>query len=56
MAIEVCLAQYFVGFVSLVSWAPDEGKKGRQSVWDLPCQAVMLRGLFSLSLYLHNCF
>lgn len=26
MAIEVSLAQYFVGFGSSVSWAADEGK------------------------------
>lgn len=55
MALEVCLAQYFVGFGNSVSWAADEGKKGRQNVWELPCQAVM-KGLFNLSLYLCNCF
>lgn len=42
MALEVCLAQYFVGFGNSVSWAAGEGKKGRQNVWELPCQAGML--------------
>lgn len=42
MTIDVCLAQYFVGFGSSVSWIADEGKGGRQNVWDLPCEAVML--------------
>lgn len=40
MATELCLAQYFVDFGGSVTWAADEGKRGRQNVSDLPCQAV----------------
>lgn len=44
MATEVCLAQYFLGFNGSVSWTADEGKRGRQNVWDLPCQALKAEG------------
>lgn len=45
MAIEVCLAQYFVSFGSSVSWAADEGKMFGTCPARQWCSG--LRGLFS---------